>query len=70
MSGKGSNVRPRLVASDVWDENYCMTFGHKFLAGSCKNCGVSDDLREVQAAPGKVEAAGAEVRSGFDHGSA
>ena len=70
MSGKGSAPRPYSVKDDVFSENYCNTFGHKFRAQKCINCGKADDVRAVQEATGKIETADAEVRSGFDRRSA
>ncbi len=37
--GKGSSPRPYSVKADVFSENYCMTFGHKYKAERCMNCG-------------------------------
>ena len=39
MSGKGSAPRPYSVKDDVFSENYCNTFGHKYRAHRCINCG-------------------------------
>lgn len=39
MSGKGSAPRPFSVKDDVFAENYCNTFGHKYRNSRCINCG-------------------------------
>jgi len=54
MSGKGSAPRPYSVKDDVFSENYCNTFGHKYKGGRCINCGQADGVREVQAAQGEA----------------
>ena len=41
--GKGSSPRPYSVKADVFSENYCMTFGHKYKAERCMNCGAKPE---------------------------
>ena len=56
---KGSAPRPYSVAADVFSENYCMTFGHKYKAGRCVNCGQS---KERDAKDGDSEQSTKELR--------
>ena len=42
MSGKGSAARPFSVKADVFAENYCATFGHKWRGERCVNCGTKN----------------------------
>ena len=51
MSGKGSAPRPFSVKDDVFSENYCNTFGHKYKADRCMNCGA-----KLESSPNIVEA--------------
>jgi len=37
--GKGSTPRPFGVKDDVFSENYCRTFGHRWRGDYCANCG-------------------------------
>lgn len=47
MAGKGSAPRPYSVKDDVFTENFCLAFGHKYKAERCVNCGqAKPDIQE------------------------
>ena len=53
MSGKGSAPRPFSVKDDVFAENYCNTFGHKYRKNCCINCGYELISTEIKDGTGR-----------------
>lgn len=41
--GKGSTPRPFGVKDDVFSENFCRTFGHRWRGEICVNCGAKPE---------------------------